>query len=88
MGDEHNTTNTGNGTMNKAIATVDGQPIEFTLSEMTVREKIRKSRLEVLGLGYDGTIWQGVAPATEHRDEKHGMFYRTLAGEFVAAVIF
>lgn len=72
----------------KAVATIDGQDVEFALTQMTVRDRSRKGRLEVLGLGFDGTTWQGIAPATEHRDEKRGMFYRTLLGEFVAAVIF
>lgn len=67
-----------------ATATVNRRSVKFTLTEVA---SCAESRSDLIAIGFDGTIWQGVAPATARRAEKAALFYRTPDGQFVAVVI-
>ena len=65
-------------------AKINGRSVEFNLTKIAISEL---NRADLIASGFDGTMWQGVAPATARRAEKAALFYRTTAGQFVAVVI-
>ena len=67
-----------------ATVTINRRAVEFTVTEVATGDALRA---DLVARGFDGTVWTGVAPATARRGEKHGLFYRTPAGQFVAGVI-
>ena len=67
-----------------ATVKINRRSVEFAVTEVAVGDAVRT---ELLARGFDGTVWTGVAPATARRGEKHGLFYRTQTGDFVAGVI-
>ena len=70
--------------MTTATAMINRRSVEFTVTQYNAGGALCK---HLLASGFDGTVWTGVAAATARRGEKHAMFYRTPAGEFVVAAI-
>ena len=70
--------------MTTATAMINRRPVEFTITQVNAGGKLCQ---HLIASGFDGTVWTGSAPATARRGEKHAMFYRTPAGQFVVGVI-